>query len=99
MQRLECNGWTNYETWNFKLWADNDEPTYKKVQRLVKKYPYSSQNLAMALEELANDEAPELKANFYSDVINASIREINFREIAKSLLEDQQQDHEGNLIT
>ena len=19
------NGWSNYETWNFKLWLDNDE--------------------------------------------------------------------------
>jgi hypothetical protein len=36
MQKLKYNGWTNYETWNFKLWADNDEPTYKKVQSLIK---------------------------------------------------------------
>jgi hypothetical protein len=70
---------------------DNDEPTYNQVQSLVKKYPYSSQNLAMALEEFANDEAPELETNFYSDVINASIREVNFREIAESLLEDAKQ--------
>ena len=25
------NGWTNYETWNFKLWLDNDETTHKFV--------------------------------------------------------------------
>jgi hypothetical protein len=31
------NGWTNYETWNFQLWADNDE-TYEKVQSLLKKF-------------------------------------------------------------
>ena len=36
MQKLKYNGWTNYETWNFKLWTDNDEPTYKKVQSLIK---------------------------------------------------------------
>ncbi len=29
------NGWTNYETWNFKLWADNDEQTYRLVQDTV----------------------------------------------------------------
>lgn len=22
------NGWTNYETWNVKLWIDNEEPSY-----------------------------------------------------------------------
>jgi hypothetical protein len=69
MQKLKYNGWTNYETWNFKLWADNDEPTYKKVQSLIK-------------------EAPEIQASFYSDVMMASVREVNYDEVAKSLLED-----------
>jgi hypothetical protein len=30
------NGWANYETWNFKLWLDNDEASYKRIQELVK---------------------------------------------------------------
>jgi hypothetical protein len=104
MQKLKYNGWTNYETWNFKLWADNDEPTYKKVQSLIKEVlntrtrgvticSKSKTDLAVALlshslRELAHNEAPELKANFYSDVIMTSIKEVNFDEIAKSLLED-----------
>jgi hypothetical protein len=25
MTKQEYNGWTNYETWNLKLWIDNDE--------------------------------------------------------------------------
>ena len=25
------NGWTNWETWNFKLWLDNSEDTYKSI--------------------------------------------------------------------
>ncbi len=29
------NGYTNYETWNLKLWADNDEPCYKLIQQAV----------------------------------------------------------------
>jgi hypothetical protein len=24
------NGWSNYETWNFKLWLDNDEVQLQK---------------------------------------------------------------------
>jgi len=87
----EYNGYSNYETWNFKLWADNDEPTYNKIQNLVKD-PVLSQDaqcLANALRYLADDKAPELKTSFYSDVMNASIREVNYLEIAKSLLEDK----------
>ena len=94
MQKLEYNGWTNYETWNFKLWADNNERTYKKVQKLVKDIKQNCfdeslepLNLADELRTLAEDEAPELKTSFYSDVINASIKEVNYLEIAKSYLE------------
>ena len=92
MQKLEYNGWTNYETWNFKLWADNDEPTYKKIKELVKDAVTihgvaTVSVLADDLKELAENEAPELKTSFYSDVINASIKEVNFEEIAERLLD------------
>jgi hypothetical protein len=26
------NGWANYETWNVKLWIDNEEPSYNYWQ-------------------------------------------------------------------
>jgi hypothetical protein len=98
------NGWSNYETWNFKLWADNDEPTYKKVQSLIKEVlntrtrgvticSKSKTDLAVALlshslRELAHNEAPEIQASFYSDVMMASVREVNYDEVAEHLLED-----------
>ena len=104
MQKLKYNGWTNYETWNFKLWADNDEPTYKKVQSLIKEVlntrtrgvticSKSKTDLAVALlshslRELAHNEAPEIQASFYSDVMMASVREVNYDEVAEHLLED-----------
>jgi len=37
---------------------------------------------------LAMDEAPEIQASFYADVMMASVREVNYYEVAKSLLED-----------
>lgn len=27
------NGWTNYETWNWKLWLDNEEGSYRHWTR------------------------------------------------------------------
>jgi hypothetical protein len=30
------NGWSNYETWNFKLWLDNDEVQLQPSKELVK---------------------------------------------------------------
>jgi len=38
---------------------------------------------------LADSLAPELNASFYSDVMMASIREVNYYEIAESLLKEQ----------
>lgn len=29
------NGWTNYETWNVKLWMDNDEGSYRHYGALA----------------------------------------------------------------
>lgn len=29
------NGWTNYETWNVKLWIDNDEGSYRYYGELA----------------------------------------------------------------
>ena len=29
------NGWTNYETWNVKLWMDNDEGSYHHYGELA----------------------------------------------------------------
>ncbi len=107
MQKLEYNGWYNYETWNLKLWLDNDQGTYNMVQdkakSLIKKYEgdhiedaatelkkFSKAEFAFAdwLEVYTFNNLPELKPSFYSDVLNASIREVNFQEIAKHIFDD-----------
>ena len=82
------NGWSNYETWNFKLWLDNDEETYNRTKRLVEDCGKDVGTLAHNLRYLATEEAPEIQASFYSDVMMASVREVNYYEVAKSLLED-----------
>ena len=82
------NGWSNYETWNFKLWLDNDEFSYNRARELVKASNKDAGALASDLRELATEEAPELETSFYSDVMMASVREVNYHEVAKHLLEE-----------
>ena len=31
------NGWSNYETWNFKLWLDNEESVHNYIIGEIKK--------------------------------------------------------------
>ena len=87
MIKQEYNGWTNYETWNYKLWLDNNQATYDAVRTLAKKHN-DAFDLSIELSKVAHDNAPLLEASFYSDVLNASIREVNFFEIAESYLEE-----------
>lgn len=87
MNKQKYNGWTNYETWNYKLWVDNNPATYDAVRTLAKKHN-DAYDLSIELSKVAHDNAPLLEASFYSDVLNASIREVNFFEIAESYLEE-----------
>ena len=87
MTKQEYNGWTNYETWNYKLWLDNNQATYDAVRTLAKKHN-DAYELSIELSKVSHDNAPLLEASFYSDVLNASIREVNFFEIAESYLEE-----------
>ncbi len=87
MTKQEYNGWTNYETWNYKLWLDNNRETYDAVRTLAKKHN-DAFDLSIELSKVAHDNAPLLEASFYSDVLSASISEVNFFEIAESYLEE-----------
>ena len=89
------NGYTNYETWNLKLWADNDEPCYKLIQQAVDDCIENGgdvYDLANEIKDITHDQAPEMKTGFYSDIMIASIREVNFNEIAETLLKDREDD-------
>ena len=97
------NGWTNYETWNFNLWITNEEEDYSQVLELA----FDSEDeyeLSKKLEELALEMADNCigtENSFISDMVNSSIKEVNFYEVAEHLWEDRQEaikEHDGNKI-
>ena len=101
MSNQEYNGWTNWETWNFKLWIDNSEDSYKAIIYLAeevwtKKRTNSDRinaknDLVKELESLANDlceESVRFETGFFADVCNSAIKKVNFYEIAESYLEE-----------
>tara|TARA_R110002051_G_C8584531_1_gene477818 strand:+ start:520 stop:807 length:288 start_codon:yes stop_codon:yes gene_type:complete len=94
MSNQEYNGWTNWETWNFKLWIDNSADSYTSVLFLtleVKEAEEGVFTLSKELESLANDlceESVTFETGFFNDVCNSAIKKVNFYEIAESYLEE-----------
>lgn len=94
MNRNEYNGWTNYETWNWKLWADNDQRTYDFYREaaldICKANPDKNKavySLAAYLKDVAEEDAPTL-IGVYADLLGAALSEIDWHEIATSYVED-----------
>jgi hypothetical protein len=101
------NGWVNYETWCAKLWMDNDEGSYRHWGEIAQECydaaeageSYASQTredaAAYTLSERLKDEHEEgtpTVTGVYADLLNAALSEVNWYEIAQSLLEDVDKD-------
>ena len=98
------NGWSNYETWNWKLWLDNDQGTYSYWQERIEEIkaaeytpdyewetPESLQvrTLAEELEAECDTSMEELPTvGPFADILDAGIGRINWREIAENMLSD-----------
>jgi hypothetical protein len=83
---MSYNGWTNYETWNVKLWLDNGGFEYEKSMGTT------AFDLAEYLRDMIYEDMPEIGNNLYSDILTAAIQEVNFREIAEAMIEDNKDD-------
>lgn len=93
------NGWTNFETWNFNLWITNEEEDYSYALEIAFDSEHEYE-LSKKLEEWAIEMADDCSFThgFISDMVNGSIREVNFYEVAEHLWEDRQEairEHDG----
>lgn len=99
MTQKEYNGWTNYETWLVKLWMDNEAGSQDywletAADHLKVDGEDARRSLADRLKEEHEDALPEV-SGFVSDLLNAALSEVNWWEIAESLLEDARRNVEA----
>lgn len=92
MTTNEYNGWTNYETWVVKLWMDNEEGSQSYWSEIAEEHlkvdgDNAAWGLAERLKEEHSEALPEV-IGFASDLLGAAMSEVNWHEIAESLLED-----------
>lgn len=82
------NGWPNYETWDVKLWIDNDRQLYQETQELVMEAEGRAgavdalMELLVALNPLAED------ANTFSDLMTHALGQVDWFRIADSIAEE-----------
>lgn len=108
MEQQKYNGWTNYETWNVKLWLDNDEGSNNYWnERAQEIFNDSESDKTFTREENAcNELADQLKseieennplndeASLYSDILRANLSSVNWYEIAQAYIEEVDKEEE-----
>jgi len=98
MKDTTYNGWTNYETWNYKLWMDNDQGSYEYYLELAQDLnngTHSKEDIAIMLADSLKDTCEQYLEEWmgdqsgpFADILNAGVSQINWYEIANSILED-----------
>lgn len=100
------NGWTNYPTWNVKLWMDNDEGEYNywreqaqevfdqaESDEYFTKKERAALDLADVLKEYFDENNP-LETGTHADLLGWALGMVDWKEIADSLLEDFEDESE-----
>jgi hypothetical protein len=96
------NGWTNYETWNVKLWLDNDEGTQGTMLSMARdvktwnndkpfwtREEYERFTLADMLKDWVEEmTAPDDSASMAADLLRAALGRVDWHEIADNILAD-----------
>lgn len=86
------NGWSNYETWNVKMWLDNESGSQDDMYQLAKRATDKGK-LSQAIKDYVLEFQPDLGSNMFADLLNAAISEIDWYEIAEAYLNDYEAEY------
>ena len=91
------NGWSNYETWNFKLWLDNDEDLHnyiigeiKKIKTIGTSHIHEVSEVSNFLRSYIEDNMPNLNVSTRSQSVHGSMSDKNgfYNDILNAALRD-----------
>jgi len=110
MADTKYNGWTNYETWNYALWLDNDDGaqrfwaeratecfTLAEADKSFTRAERATLTLADELKEDCEERAEEWmpkQSGPFADAVNGYISEINWYEIAEHYIGEVDQEQD-----
>ena len=89
------NGWSNYETWNFKLWLDNDQDVHNYIINEIKKikaigYDAEAYEVSNFLRSYIDDNMPNLNVSTKGQSVHGSMSDKNgfYQDILNTALRD-----------
>ncbi|MFO0850770.1 MAG: hypothetical protein U0871_19770 [Gemmataceae bacterium] len=92
------NGWSNYETWAVNLWLSNEEGSYRywtdRTRELIAECADEDADrsalarLAEELKESVHESCTIEKASLAADLMNAALGEVDWCEIARSMIDE-----------
>jgi len=88
MADTNYNGWTNYETWLVNAWYNDGDFLTDIVRENIDDVSDAANALQEAVTEHATEEMPS--SGIASDFVNASLREVNWHELAETIAGDIQ---------
>jgi len=82
------NGWTNYATWNVKLWLDNDQSTQEDVLDMMRRNR-DTHSRVDALKGYVEEMDPLADtASLFADLLGWAIESVNWYEIVEAYAEE-----------
>ena len=98
-EQNQYNGWSNYPTWMFKLWIDNDQYLYDSIYNYIKQninkrfvISISIVHLKTIAEEMTENQYSNYEGSFKNDLLGYTLNQINYNEVATAIIEDIKQD-------
>ncbi|SMX24033.1 DUF7249 family protein [Boseongicola aestuarii] len=75
---MAYNGWKNKETWLVNLWLGDVLTMYEEEG-----VPVNEDNIEELVENILETELSTLESGFVRDILNCSLGEIDYRELAQ----------------
>lgn len=90
MNKYAYNGWTNYETWIVNLWISNDSGSYDYWHEKAREFSgdHKIYDFSRAIKDEFEENDPTGENGVYSDLMSAAMSEVNWFEIAKAIIEE-----------
>jgi hypothetical protein len=74
----DYNGWTNKETWLVNLWLGDDFAQRSEEGEII-----TEAFIRETVEEICESETKSVEGRFLLDLLNCSLGEINYSELAQ----------------